>query len=443
MLIFMGMLLAGTLTVVGDDDLVVIGAPGNAADTNGRGAVVRPFQMGRLEVTNAEFLQLLNAAAKADPNGLFNFDIMTDSDRGGILQSGSPGSYVYTLKPNFADKPVNGVGWLDAARYCNWLHNGQPVGAQGPGTTEDGAFDLSLAHAAIVRKTGALFWLPSHDEWYKAAYHDPVDPGADAGGTPDYWLYPTSSDALPTKATADASGNVTNPGANVANFDKGAPWNGESSNVTTVGGTAANNPWGLLDIAGNIYELTDTPDVPIPANPPGQPDPLPTRTIRGGDFSNAGVLMSSPESFALALNMVAEAANIGFRLAAHQAWWDLGQGLGGTHGVPLLEGDGMLGPDSPITITLSGALENTTAFLVVGFTELNFSPFYGGVLVPDIGPPGFFVALPTNGSGGLVIAETWPAGLPSGFELYLQYWIEDLGGPFGKSASNAVRATTP
>ena len=138
MLRLIGILWLSVLAVAGDDPvLVVIGSPGNDADTNGRGSVARPFQMGRFEVTNAEFIELLNAVAKSDPNSLFNFDIMTDSDRGGILQSGSPGNFTYTLKPNFADKPVNGIGWLDAARYCNWLHNGRPDGSQGPATTED------------------------------------------------------------------------------------------------------------------------------------------------------------------------------------------------------------------------------------------------------------------------------------------------------------------
>ena len=46
------------------------------------------------------------------------------------------------------------------------------------------------------------------------------------------------------------------------------------------------------------------------------PDGLPTRTGRGGDFANSGVLMSSPDGFSLAFNMQAEAANVGFRVAA-------------------------------------------------------------------------------------------------------------------------------
>jgi formylglycine-generating enzyme required for sulfatase activity len=289
---------------------VLVGDPGNAADTNGAGSVADVYRVSKHEVSNAQYVKLLNSVAAADPNGLFNQD-MTDSDRGGIIRGGTSGTFVYWVKASFGDKPVNFITWLDAARYCNWLHNGQPVGPQNASTTEHGAYDLSLADDLIARLPGARWFIPTHDEWYKAAYYDPVDPGADGGGTPNYWSYPTRSDTLPTQATADAVGNVANPGVNVANFGGGADWNGENGNVTTVGSATSTSPWGGLDMGGNVLDWTETPDTPIPG-----PPPLPTRTARGGDFSNSGILMSSSSGFALAINMVAEAANVGFRVAA-------------------------------------------------------------------------------------------------------------------------------
>ena len=296
--------------------MATIDHPGNAADSNGLGSVADTYRMTVNEITNAQYLEMLDAVAAADPNGLFNFDIMTDSDRGGILQSGTPGSLTYSIKPNFANKPVNGVSWWDAARYCNWLHNGKPTGVQGPSTTEDGVYDLSLAGDLLFRKPGARYFIATHDEWYKAAYYDPFDPGADGGGTADYWLYPTRSDSVPIKATATAIGDVANPGPNVANLDRGAQWNGENGNVTTVGSAMALSAWGVSDLAGNVNEPTETLGVPIPPNPPEQPDSLPTRRLRGGDFANVEVLAASPAAFAGSLNMLAEAANIGFRVAA-------------------------------------------------------------------------------------------------------------------------------
>src|SRR5258705_193055 len=59
---------------------VPIGNPGNAADTryidsshpSGVGAVAQPFNIGTTEVTNAQFVALLNAVAASDPYKLYS-----------------------------------------------------------------------------------------------------------------------------------------------------------------------------------------------------------------------------------------------------------------------------------------------------------------------------------------------------------------------------------
>ena len=58
---------------------------------------------------------------------------------GGIRRTGSNGSYSYTVKPGRDDYPVVYVSYFDAMLFVNWLENGQPKGAQGIGTTEDGS----------------------------------------------------------------------------------------------------------------------------------------------------------------------------------------------------------------------------------------------------------------------------------------------------------------
>ena len=312
--------LAPVSAVTGQTPIVTVAVadPGNAADTNGLGSVARRFRVGLYEVTNEQYVEFLNAVAASDPNGLYN-TLMTTSDRGGIERFGSPGSYVYQSKPDFPDKPVGSVSWYDAARFCNWLHNGRPSGRQGPATTDGGSYDMSLPGDQITRLIGATWFLPTHDEWYKAAYYDPFDAGADAGGTPDYWFYPTRSDVMPAQAAATASGDVANPGPNIANYDKGADWNGENGNVTTVGGCTSTSPWGALDVGGNLNEVTETAGTTIPPDPPDQPDPLPTRRLRGGDFFNTGALMGSPAGLSGSLNMLAEGANVGFRVARPDA----------------------------------------------------------------------------------------------------------------------------
>ena len=57
--------------------------------------------------------------------------------------------------------PVTYIGFLEAARFANWLHNGQ-----GNGSTETGAYDIS---DGIKRQPDARYWIPTENEWYKAA----------------------------------------------------------------------------------------------------------------------------------------------------------------------------------------------------------------------------------------------------------------------------------
>ena len=91
---------------------------------------------------------------------------------------------------------MNFVSWGDTARFCNWLHNGQPTGTQDLTSTEDGSYFLngavdSAELLAIEREPDATFVIPSEDEWYKAAYHK------NDGATGNYWDYPTGSDDQP------------------------------------------------------------------------------------------------------------------------------------------------------------------------------------------------------------------------------------------------------
>jgi hypothetical protein len=124
-------------------------------------------------------------------------------------------------------------------------------------------------------------------------------------------------------------------------------------------------------------------------------------------------------------------------------WTDLGFALAGTDGEPRLEGAGTLLPGSPTLLALTGALESTVTWLVVGVARWDFSPFYGGTLVPDLTPPGFFAPLATDAAGSLGFSAPWPAGLPPGSALYFQHWVVDPGGPYGFAASNAVQAAAP
>lgn len=112
----------------------------------------------------------------------------------------------------------------------------------------------------------------------------------------------------------------------------------------------------------------------------------------------------------------------------------------GTNGVPSLEGTGTLASGDPVSLALSDALANSTTSLVIGFAAVNV-PFKGGVLVPN--PDVLVLGLPTDATGGLLLPNTWPNGIPPTTTLYFQHWVQDPAGPKGLSASNGLSGTTP
>jgi len=240
--------------------LMHIGYPGAAADpTTGLGNVPYHYRIARTEVTNAEYIEFLNAI---DPDGLnvrATYDSLMGSDtRGGItFNSGAASGSKYTSRIARLNKPVSFLTWWSAARYVNWLEHDRPAGGGG---TETGAYDLHLSFP--TRAPGVRWALPTEDEWYKAAYFDPVGLGADGGGSPLHWLYPTRSDVAPGFSLCTSFGDVTNPGpAPVARatYMGSCSWGGVS-NHSSVGGAATPSWFGTLDQGGNVWEwLEDAP----------------------------------------------------------------------------------------------------------------------------------------------------------------------------------------
>ena len=191
-------------------DMVTVGNPGNAGDVQSQRHVSARsrynYRIGKYEVTNAQYVEFLNGV---DPTGantlaLYNSSMSSDA-RGGInFNGGAANGSKYEIKPGRDNNPVVFVSWYDSIRFANWLHNGQ-----GSGDTENGAYTLLGGTPtpsngnSITRNAGAKWWLPSEDEWYKAAYHK------NDGVTGNYWDYPTSTDAVPYSDQPPGSGAPT------------------------------------------------------------------------------------------------------------------------------------------------------------------------------------------------------------------------------------------
>ena len=121
-------------------------------------------------------------------------------------------------------------------------------------------------------------------------------------------------------------------------------------------------------------------------------------------------------------------------------WNDLGNGLAGTLGIPLLTGDGAMVQGATHTTHLSNALPGSSAIMVLGLSAINL-PAKGGILVPN--PDILLAGLPISISGELLLISSPANPIPSGTTVYLQFWINDPAGPFGFSASNGTSKTAP
>jgi sulfatase modifying factor 1 len=253
-------------------DFVEIGNPGNPNDTvtasDGSGlhfgAVNYPYAIGKYKVTLTQYAAFLNAVAATDAYSLYNPSLATGINRAGIARTGTTGSYHYSVIGN-GQCPAMYVTWFNAARFTNWLHNGHPnTGSQTAATTEDGAYTLNGAvsdGSNIAKNVNAKYWIPSENEWYKAAYYDPVSAGADAGGTADYWLYPTRSDIAPGNvvgALPNQANYFTDQGSNVYSLTQSATYDPSLNYLTPVGAyTSSASHYGTFDQGGLLWEWND------------------------------------------------------------------------------------------------------------------------------------------------------------------------------------------
>jgi|GEM_PF-4958667 len=99
---------------------------------------------------------------------------------GDIIRTQAQNRYSYETVEGRRALPITYVSWYSAARYCNWLHHDQPIGEQDENTTEDGSYTLfpdieTIAPACMEKiapiNIGARYFLPSVNQWYKAAYY--------------------------------------------------------------------------------------------------------------------------------------------------------------------------------------------------------------------------------------------------------------------------------
>jgi formylglycine-generating enzyme required for sulfatase activity len=258
-------------------DFATIGNAGNADDDTGYGSVGYTYRMGVNEVSRG----MIDAY-----NALSGGPTLTMSD-------------MTSYGGNGAAKPATGISWNEAARFVNWLNTSKGYSAAYKFTT--GGFNDDIALWTIndagydaanpFRNANAHYYLPSEDEWYKAAYYDPNKSGG-AG----YWNYATGSDTAPT---AVASGTTSGTAVYGQSVSAGP------ADITNAGGAS---PYGTMAQSGNVYELGES-GIAAPNDSASE-----SRLIRGGIwFGGSGNIDSL---FRNGNSTTQESFVVGFRVAA-------------------------------------------------------------------------------------------------------------------------------
>ena len=242
-----------------DIDFVTIGDAGNEHDefvyysAAGNGGVDHEYRIGTYEVTNGQWNAFVAMAGA--PTGL-----PTEAYDNGSFSGG----------PN---RPTNKVSWYEAAQFCNWLNTSKGYEAAYL-FDANGAFQMQPGDAGY-RNPNAAYFLPSHDEWYKAAYYSLAE---STPGTNDvYYDYANGTNTKPANNTS---------GANY--YDGGYGYTDPENTALHIWdvGTGAMDQNGTWDMSGNLAEMIESarywPD----------DDPAKERASRGGDYSHGDIDLS-------------------------------------------------------------------------------------------------------------------------------------------------------
>jgi formylglycine-generating enzyme required for sulfatase activity len=250
-------------------DFVNIGNAGNAADTTTYGAVPYEYRASTYEITQ-------DAINKATASGMTNV----------------------TAGPWTGNQPAANLNWYEAAAFVNFLNTS---------SGETAAYDLSWSGTAwsmalwsseqawtaggtnLYRNKDAFYFLPSENEWYKAAYYNP-------GGS-NYFLYPTASSSVPTSVTSG-----TNAGSAVY-FNRNP--DSAPAIVNSAGGLS---PYGTMGQGGNVWEWNES------ALDGTNSSPSQVRVFRGGNWGSDqnNLRVSSRESD----DPLQQGVYLGFRVAS-------------------------------------------------------------------------------------------------------------------------------
>lgn len=231
-----------------------------------------PFCIGRLPVTHADYQRFIND----NPDYPVPYSPMRYAQRYNWERR------TRTFPRGLEDHPVVLVSWQDALAYCGWLS----------------------------QVSGYRCRLPSEAEWEKAAAWDPATGRAR--------LYPWGDVFDETRCNVDAHGALRLETSPVGRYSPvlrpahSAALRDANAKLAEGG----DSPYGLADMAGNVWEWTGSLYRPYPYNPTdGREDPEAAgeRVVHGGAFDESPLLARC--AWRNGVRPELRAANIGFRVA--------------------------------------------------------------------------------------------------------------------------------
>jgi len=271
-------------------DWATVGNAGNAADTrvmtkcpstscsgdgtSGYGAVGYTYQIAKQHVTVSQYALFLNTVDPAGTNQLSLYNsrmetffhpvsfLPTPAYSGGItFNSAAPSGTKYAAKGGEGNFPATHISWVSAARFVNWLSNGQ-----GTSGTESGVYNelpVNSNSPIPARVAGASIFLPTEDEFYKAAYYNPTLNGG-VGGYTEFGVGNSAPIVSGPSGGATSANTAVTDGVKGPNGDTywqtgGLAFDDSLNYRTGVGAySAATSYYGLHDVDGNAYQWLET-----------------------------------------------------------------------------------------------------------------------------------------------------------------------------------------
>ncbi len=231
---------------------------------SGRGRVDSVYRVSKLEITTAQWVEFVNTFT-AQPSLPGNFALPeywgAESVSFVTLPNGEH-RYYYGLQQvpgvDTGRSPVAGISWRQAAMYCNWLCNNKSSDLS---AIMNGAYDVSTFGQngpnnryftdQLTHTPGAKFWIPTLDEFLKAAYYDPNKAGENQ---PGWWQYATTSDTAPISGPPGLGQTMAGVPFPPTGGQYDANWLIPLGSYTSV-----TSPWGLWDVVGGGQEWLEDP----------------------------------------------------------------------------------------------------------------------------------------------------------------------------------------